>query len=67
MASSLEWGALIACLFLVGCGPDASVFVRDGICVLRTSWTGSTQLVTKRLPNGGVECTVIWEPVGAND
>ena len=52
----------ILCLLLTGCGPDASVFVMNGTCRMETRWTGSTQLITKRLPNGGVECTVIWEP-----
>ena len=58
----VSFGTTALLVLLLPSRPDASVDVRNGTCTMYTRWTGSTQLMTKRLPNGGVECTVIWEP-----
>ena len=56
--------AVSLAMLLAGCGfPDVAVYVKDGTCRMEHRWTGSTQLITRRLQNGGVECTVRWEPL----
>lgn len=54
--------ALVWVLSLQGCSPEAVVRVyADGTCQLHSHGSGSTQLITRPRPHGGVECTVVWE------